>query len=224
MEMSATDNAVARSARLPCRSRTSSTADIVRLPMSDTLRGLLDAQPGLGDPLPGEQQQPDARTGRRRCRPAPSHSDGDESELPPMPCWPRAEPADASTPAWPALPRWWAAPSWWAARSWWSARPWSAARPWWATVVGSTTGVSRSATRAKAAETPAGSSAEVTLPRARRLARSVSGVVRLMASTCSPWTAAMACVQRGGAAIVLAVRQDHEHLALGRRRELLGRR
>ncbi len=30
-------------------------------------------------------------------------------------------------------------------------------------------------------------------------------------------------VQRGGAAIVLAVRQDHEHPALGRRRELLGR-
>ena len=36
------------------------------------------------------------------------------------------------------------------------------------------------------------SSAEVTVPRAARLAMSVSAVVRLMASTCSPWTAATA--------------------------------
>ena len=52
--------------------------------------------------------------------------------------------------------------------------------------------VSRAATRANAADTPAASSAGVTDPSAKRLVRSVSSVVRLIASTYLPCTAARA--------------------------------
>ena len=58
--------------------------------------------------------------------------------------------------------------------------------------VDSMTSTSRLATRAKAAETPAASSADVTGPNALRLARSVSSVVRLIVSTLMSATAATA--------------------------------
>ena len=60
------------------------------------------------------------------------------------------------------------------------------------TALGSIVSTTRLATRAKAAATPAASSADVTGPRAVRLSRSVSAVVRLMASTFTPWRAVMA--------------------------------
>ena len=126
--------------------------------------------------------------------PAPSHSDGDEPE------WLRRSAVVSGGAGGREYTAAAVAPRWWER---WEPRSWAAVvvvvgasvvvgAAEVGTAVGSTTGVSRSATRAKAAETPAASSAEVTLPSERRLARSVSGVVRLMASTCSPWTAAMA--------------------------------
>ena len=57
--MSATAKAVASSARLPCRSRASSTAEIVRLPMSETLRGLSMPSRAFETRLAREQQQPE---------------------------------------------------------------------------------------------------------------------------------------------------------------------
>ena len=83
-EMSATDSAVASSARLPCRSRASSTADIVRLPMSDTLRGLWMPSRALDTRCRGNSSSP--TTNRPAKMPtAPSHSEDDEPE-PPPPC------------------------------------------------------------------------------------------------------------------------------------------
>ena len=58
--------------------------------------------------------------------------------------------------------------------------------------VDSITSTSRLATRANALETAAGSSADVTGPRAVRLARSVDAVVRLIVSTLMPCDAAIA--------------------------------
>ena len=91
-----------------------------------------------------------------------------------------------------------------------------------AAVVGavSMTSTSRPATRAKALDTPAGSSAGVTGPSAVRLARSVSAVVRLIVSMLMPCAAPIASSRVADAPLVLAVRQDHEHLVVDGRREV----
>ena len=54
IEMSATANALPRSARLPWRSRASSIADTERVPMSDTLRGLSMPSRALRHAFPGK--------------------------------------------------------------------------------------------------------------------------------------------------------------------------
>ena len=177
MEMSATDSAVARSARLPCRSSASSTADMVRLPMSDTLRGFWMPSRALETRCRGNSSSPTRnRPAKMPDRSQPQRAVTNRTPLPASAV--RRSRRTASTP-WSAAPRVVGGTVVVGAAvvvgvavvvgaGGRRRRPWRHGG-------GSTTGVSRSATRANAAETPAASSAEVTLPSAWRLARSVSG-------------------------------------------------
>ena len=154
-------SAVARSARLPCRSRASSTADMVRLPMSDTLRGLRMPSRALDTRCRGNSSSP------TKNRPAKMPNGAQPQRGRRIGCLRRRAGRRRSrrTRVYrvPAPRSWSAAPSWAARRG---RRVCGGRRA--AVVgggrgghgVGSTTGVSRSATRAKAAETPAGSSAD----------------------------------------------------------------
>ena len=74
-------------------------------------------------------------------------------------------------------------------------------------VGGSTTSTTRPATRANAADTPVASSAEVTEPRAERLAMSVVGSGQADGLDVHTLYRGDGLVQSGRAAIVLAVRQ-----------------
>ena len=171
-EMSATERRW-RARPLAVRSRPPRRRTSCACPCRTPLRAFGCPDRALRDPLAG--QQPAARARHQRA----------EHGEQPAPMGTTAQTVEARPTALAARPSWRAASS--------SAR-WSAAPSWRRAGRrrGSTTFVSRSATRAKAAETP---------PRPRRsdrtegleAARSVSAVVRLMASTCSPWTAATAC-------------------------------
>ena len=178
---------------------------------------LVDAQPSLRDPLAGEQQQPERRTGRRRCRRRRATATDDEDDA--DDAEPAAQQTGGGRPSWPG-----SRPSLRRGRRRGRGRRRrrgrgdcggrhrrSARRP----------RRSRSATRANAADTPAASSAEVTVPRAWRLARSVSGGRQADGLDVLTLDGGDGLVERGGAAVVLAVRQQHEHLVLGGRREVL---
>ena len=162
-----------------------------------------------GSRLPGRALETRCRGGSRSRRggtsPAPmaahtSQSEAEEARGLRTSRRLKAERAATSRPSW-AVRRWWVPRRWWVAPRWLvgaavvvvgADRRRRCLRRWRRGGGGETAGEQVGHTRENAAETRAASSAGVTGARAARLTRSVSGVVRLMASTCSPWTTAIA--------------------------------
>ena len=174
IEMSATARALPRSARLPCRSRASSIADTVRVPMSDTLRGLSMPRRPCCTRSRGNSSTR-AGTGRRRGR-RPRRQPESTTSTPPG--------GDDSGGSGRAVGS-------------------GGAVAVGGAVAGGRRGRRRRTVRAARSSArslrragrrpgrtrptpPAASSADVTGPRAVRLARSVSAVVRLIVSTLMP--------------------------------------